>query len=88
MADRLRPIARPRARGLRAWWRFVHSAFVGDQAGDEAYVGPVIRALGPRLPDGIGWSGWGRARTFASGAGAIACTSSLTRSLSDSRRRR
>lgn len=48
MADRLRPVTAPRqAAGAVAV--FVHSAFLKDEAGDEAYVGPVVRALGERL---------------------------------------
>ncbi len=63
MADRLRPtLARePRPSRIVA---FVHSAFVGAHAGEEAYVGPVIRALGARVPDGIALVGLGPRTNF------------------------
>ena len=51
MADRLRPTKAPAARrGVRVA-AFVHAAFVRGEAAEEAYVGPVIRALRERLPD-------------------------------------
>ncbi len=63
MADRLRPTlaARPRPSRVVA---FVHSAFVGGDAGEEAYVGPVIRALGARAPDGVALVGLGPRTNF------------------------
>jgi hypothetical protein len=63
MADRLRPtLARePRPSRIVA---FVHSAFVGAHAGEEAYVGPVIRALGARVPGGIALVGLGPRTNF------------------------
>ena len=63
MADRLRPtLARePRPSRIVA---FVHSAFVGAHAEEEAYVGPVIRALGARVPGGIALVGLGPRTNF------------------------
>lgn len=63
MADRLRPtLARePRPSRIVA---FVHSAFVGAHAGEEAYVGPVLRALGARVPGGIALVGLGPRTNF------------------------
>jgi hypothetical protein len=55
MADRLRPTPPPAIRRGVAVAAFVHAAFIRGQAGDEAYVGPVIRALRARLPaDAVG----------------------------------
>ncbi len=65
MADRLRPnaTAAPR-RGVRVA-AFVHSAFAGASQDDEAYVGPVIRALQARLPvEAIGVVGLGPRTNF------------------------
>ena len=50
MADRLRPGAAAPARSPVRVAAFVHSAFVGAGAADEAYVGPVLRELGARMP--------------------------------------
>jgi hypothetical protein len=63
MADRLRPTlsAAPRSSRIVA---FVHSAFVGGDAGEEAYVGPVIRALSARVPDGVALVGLGPRTNF------------------------
>jgi hypothetical protein len=48
LADRLRPACAPRTdRPVVA--AFVHSAFAGGAAEDEAYVGPVLRELRDRL---------------------------------------
>ena len=50
MADRLRPGAAAPPRSPVRVAAFVHAAFVGTGAADEAYVGPVLRELGARLP--------------------------------------
>ena len=51
MADRLRPVRAPRAKGVEVA-AFVHSAFVRDDPSRDAYVGPIIKALDERLPPG------------------------------------
>ena len=63
MADRMRPTPAPHARPARVA-AFVHSAFVVDQVGEDAYVGPIIQALGPRLLDGIAVVGLGPRTNF------------------------
>jgi hypothetical protein len=50
-ADRLRPRTAPVSASVTVA-AFVHSAFVGGGAADEAYVGPVLRELEARLPEG------------------------------------
>jgi hypothetical protein len=63
MADRLRPAAAPDT-GPAHVAAFVHSAFVGGRAGDEAYVGPVLRELNARLPGGVSLVGVGPRTNF------------------------
>lgn len=65
LADRLRPVAAPPVRGKVRLAAFVHAAFVKEEAGDEAYVGPVIRALRARLsPEAIAVVGLGPRTNF------------------------
>ncbi len=65
MADRLRPAPASPRRGPVRIAAFVHSAFVGEHAGEEAYVGPVIRALAGRLSwDAIAVVGLGPRTNF------------------------
>jgi len=63
MADRLRPASAPNTGPVRVA-AFVHSAFVGGRASDEAYVGPVLRELTGRLPGGVGLVGLGPRTNF------------------------
>ena len=63
MADRLRLVSAPNSGPVRVA-AFVHSAFVGGGAGDEAYVGPVLRELNGRLPGGVGLVGLGPRTNF------------------------
>ncbi len=49
-ADRLRPVVPPRPGAPVAVAAFVHSAFVRQHAGEEAYVGPVIAEIARRVP--------------------------------------
>jgi hypothetical protein len=49
-ADRLRPVVPPRSGAPVAVAAFVHSAFVREHAGEEAYVGPVIAEIARRMP--------------------------------------
>lgn len=63
MADRMRPTPTPQTSPSRVV-AFVHSAFAGGEAGEEAYVGPVLRALGARLPDGVALVGLGPRTNF------------------------
>lgn len=63
MADRLRPASAPNSGPVRVA-AFVHSAFLGGGAGDEAYVGPVLRELNGRLPGGVGLVGLGPRTNF------------------------
>lgn len=63
MADRLRP-APALDTGPTRVAAFVHSAFVGGQAGDEAYVGPVLRAITGRVPGGLRLVGLGPRTNF------------------------
>ena len=46
--DRIRPARRPRTRGVDVA-AFVHSAFWRADHGGESYLGPLLRALEPRL---------------------------------------
>ena len=63
MADRLRFATLPDSGSARVA-AFVHSAFVGGMSGDEAYVGPVLRALNARLPGGVRMVGLGPRTNF------------------------
>jgi hypothetical protein len=52
IADRVRPMPHaPRGAGVQVA-AFVHSAFWRRDQDEEGYVGPVLRALGERLPSG------------------------------------
>ena len=63
MADRLRPTSAPISGPVHVA-AFVHSAFVGGRAGDEAYIGPVLRELNGRLPGGVRLVGLGPRTNF------------------------
>jgi hypothetical protein len=63
MADRLRFVSAPNTSPARVA-AFVHSAFVGGLSGDEAYVGPVLRALDARLSGDMRMVGLGPRTNF------------------------
>ena len=75
--DRVRPAPGPARRGL-AHGGVRPLGVCGRQVDDEAYVGPIVPALGPRLPDASRWWGSDHGRTSACAAGAIALQEFVT----------